>query len=502
MYNNNLRIKIIILVSSIVIFFGSLYFYNLHVVQDRAHLCAVVEKYRVCFTEDVLFYNEYEDIHYFPLDETYENKEMIFTISNKNHLRKYYLNDKKFNNNKIKVNYNEKIVFEEKASDNNYITKIKFTKVPIISINSNEEILNDYVNTKFELIDVFTTSKKNTITNLNANMRIRGNSSRIFDKKGYRLEFTNKKYTKTRNVSLLDMYDDDDWVLLSLYTDEAKIRNTLAFDMWNEISDQSLNGRFVELYINGDYRGLYDLREPINRKKLNLAKTTSKNSGILIKDTDWRSNNFEFDEAALIGELHGTFEIKYPNDPSLYPTYYKNILPKIKYFYEPVFTYDDLDENFNLENIVDFMIYIELIQGVDNISYGASKNVLFSMKNLEDKVSLVPWDLELSFGITWDGESSILSKKIPTEEYLLTPIKEVKDEKLKKYIKERYYYIRKTIDNQWLSDKILNYNQLLNESSIRDSNKWYEYDLEKETLYIENWFENRLELLDDFMEGY
>ena len=95
----------------------------------------------------------------------------------------------------------------------------------------------------------------------------RGNTSWVYyEKKGYQIEFEEP-------TSILGMSKAKKWVLLANACDDSMIRNMIAFDLAAEM-DMSYTPRFeyVNLWIDGDYRGLYIIGEKveISETRLNL----------------------------------------------------------------------------------------------------------------------------------------------------------------------------------------------------------------------------------------
>ncbi len=93
-----------------------------------------------------------------------------------------------------------------------------------------------------------------------ANIRVRGNSTAVTEKKPFRLKFDKKR----NMLGLNDGAKCKSWCLMADYYDYSLMRNSLAFRMCGEL----LNGysfasdcTWVELYVNGDYRGVYLLCE-------------------------------------------------------------------------------------------------------------------------------------------------------------------------------------------------------------------------------------------------
>ena len=85
----------------------------------------------------------------------------------------------------------------------------------------------------------------------------RGNTSWDAPKKSFNLELSSE-------ASFLGMQAAENWILTANYYDGAYIRNALGFWLADEAgSECSIDSRFVDLYVNGEYRGLYQLMERV-----------------------------------------------------------------------------------------------------------------------------------------------------------------------------------------------------------------------------------------------
>ena len=88
-------------------------------------------------------------------------------------------------------------------------------------------------------------------------IRGRGNSTWIMPKKPYRLKLDKK-------TALLGMAADKDWALLANYSDKTLMRNSVAFCMSRILGMAwTPDSRYVELTLNGDYVGSYQLTEHV-----------------------------------------------------------------------------------------------------------------------------------------------------------------------------------------------------------------------------------------------
>lgn len=97
----------------------------------------------------------------------------------------------------------------------------------------------------------------------------RGNSTWRRDKTPYLL-------TLSGDGNLLDMGSAKKWVLLANAYDETNLNNKLIFDLASQVNfEWSPDCQFVDLYLNGEYNGLYLLAEKIevspSRLDINIA---------------------------------------------------------------------------------------------------------------------------------------------------------------------------------------------------------------------------------------
>ena len=99
----------------------------------------------------------------------------------------------------------------------------------------------------------------------NASIKGRGNGSWNADKKSYLLTFGDR-------VSLFGMRRSDKYVLLANAADETNLRNKIIYDIANAVFEEwTPRCEYVDLYLNGEYNGLYLLCEKIEATEEKLA---------------------------------------------------------------------------------------------------------------------------------------------------------------------------------------------------------------------------------------
>lgn len=107
-----------------------------------------------------------------------------------------------------------------------------------------------------------------------AGTHVRGQTSAGFPQRPYALEWWNSD-DKDKDVPMLGMPADSDWVLYSPYNEETLMRNAVVYNTMYQWAGQGagMRSRFVEVFFNqasgtmayADYRGIYLLVEKIKR---------------------------------------------------------------------------------------------------------------------------------------------------------------------------------------------------------------------------------------------
>ncbi len=95
-------------------------------------------------------------------------------------------------------------------------------------------------------------------------IEIRGHFSSTFPQKPYDVE-TRDDPGNNRNVPLLGMPAENDWILLSNYNDKSFLRNWLAFELYRRMGHYAPRAVLCEVTLNSAYRGLYVFTEKIKR---------------------------------------------------------------------------------------------------------------------------------------------------------------------------------------------------------------------------------------------
>ena len=140
-----------------------------------------------------------------------------------------------------------------------------FTGLPVLWIETEDraEITSKevYTNAHLRLVENVRTRSAGEVTEADMMIKGRGNSTWSMPKKPYAIKFE-------KGCSLVDEPEDKSWVLLANYTDKTSLRNQTAFYM-GSISNLDYTPRFhyVELILNGQYNGTYQLGDKLKTGK-------------------------------------------------------------------------------------------------------------------------------------------------------------------------------------------------------------------------------------------
>ncbi len=136
---------------------------------------------------------------------------------------------------------------------------VVFGKIPLLLIETEQgrKITDDEVYTNCT-VSVTNCEADYELAGAAAGIRIRGNSTQMYEKKPYRIKFEEKQ-----QVLGLSEGAHKSWVLLAEFNDPSLLRNLITYRFANALSGISYatDCALVEVYLNGEYEGVYLLAE-------------------------------------------------------------------------------------------------------------------------------------------------------------------------------------------------------------------------------------------------
>lgn len=391
-----------------------------------------------------------------------------------------------------------------------------------------ENIGDDYLNGTLRVTDP-ENLEGDTLNNIK--IKWRGSSAKYFDKKAYAIKILDSEGEKT-DVSFFRLREDNAWILDAASIDHSRIRNRVSTDLWNDFSSKpyyiddepealtGTRGHFVEVIINGEYRGLYCMSEKLDRKQLKLKKIKDSTvRGILFKAETWSTAcwwGHDFTEyLPPVNNSSATWEgwaMEYPNiDEDGYISW-DLLYNFIKYLYNlPTNSTNimaNIGEHIDLATYRDWYLLVQLMAGTDNQAKNSYVYCYNSQKST--KLGFAPWDMEGTWGRKYNSDFISAEEPMPNHEVVSGLFQRLSlDNAWTKSISERYAQLRQNcFQADSLKKRFQDYhNQLrLCGAERRETQLWgnvpffqstIHLDFDAEESYIEQWIDGRLKYLDN-----
>ena len=236
-------------------------------------------------------------------------------------------------------------------------------------------------------------------------MKIRGNSSSRFDKKQYRLTFVeNDDPTVHRNMKVMGMPSNSEWVLNGPFLDKTLLRNYLMYNLAGELMDWAPNLRFCEVFLDGKYQGVYIMLEAVkvseHRVKVTRVVEGRAATGYLVArervgDTRYPLDNF----GTYAGKTYNELGIAYPGPMTLDELRAEYVRQDIGRFEKALYSLDydepgrSYREYIDVQSFIDFYLLNEFSMNVDGGGLST-----YAHKDLRGKLVMGPvWDFNNGF---------------------------------------------------------------------------------------------------------
>ncbi len=363
---------------------------------------------------------------------------------------------------------------------------------PTIYLTCNDDLDNEnYSNCVFEL-DSSESSER--IDPLNAEIKIRGETSATYPKKGYRLQLS-------KGEPLLGMRDDADWQLFASYYDYTRLKVKLSFNLWRNLLPENPtailpSSRYVLLYLNGNFQGLYLLAEKNDRKLLRFDEEPISppfnESSLIFQAKDPSNFSYYYPE---------NWEQDYPDNNLIMDEIMTKLITFMNNttnstFFNPM---NGIYSKFDEVNLIDFFLYNFFILHIDFWD----KNYFIARNTHPNKFFLVPWDFDLSFGqnasdpilaYDEDPEAEIHEKNLLYDRLL-------KNDTFRQNCSARWKELRSPDSNVWSNESIFRIlSRIYSECRIYlqvDLNIWNPpYNSEVYVNQLKEWITDRLEFCD------
>ena len=219
-----------------------------------------------------------------------------------------------------------------------------------------------------------------------ASFKVRGNSTALAEKKPFTFKFAKKK-------DVLGMGKGKKWALLANCFDPTLMRNYIAFDIARELDiDYTSNQKYVELWVDGVFKGCYTLMEPVQEGKDRVDIDIESNNGMKDFLIEYEYNRDE--EGVTYIKSNGyRFALSEPEEPNEEQLAY--IQEKVDTLTSAILSknYETMASVTNIESFAKLYLVNEFVKNVDSnyssVYYYYKDGVFYAGP---------PWDYDLASG--------------------------------------------------------------------------------------------------------
>ena len=193
----------------------------------------------------------------------------------------------------------------------------RLTNLPTVSIHTKNNVEPYDKEHNINALITIVNEQGNKVQTDSGTVRLRGNSSIKFPKKPYRIKFNKKRKVLDAPAKAKK------WTLINNYGDKTLMRNLLAFELSRCLNmPYTPYGKSVDVVLNGEYKGNYQLCDHIDVKKNRVEldtladKSGDQNSTAFLMEVDARAST----EKCWFKSEKGTpVTIHYPDDDEITP---------------------------------------------------------------------------------------------------------------------------------------------------------------------------------------
>lgn len=416
------------------------------------------------------------------------------------------------------------------------------SNLPLILINTNGQTIVDEPKITADMGIIFNgEGVRNNLSdpwnhyNGKIGIEIRGHSSQMFPMKSYSIELRDAGGNSV-DKSLFGLPKESDWVLYAPYTDKTLMRNFLAYTISNELGRWAAHCRFVEVILNGDYKGIYVFMEKIKRGsgRVNIAKMASTDvtgdavtGGYIFsldKDPDGWFSSFAVPYSTTQSKRQ--FSYVYPKLENIVPAqknYIKSFVDSFEYalaspdYQDPV---KGVRQFADIPSFIDYFIVNEVSRNVD--AYRLSSYFYKDRNSRNRKIFAGPvWDYDLAFrnanycsGSDISGWAYQFNMVCPGDGAGLVPFwwyRLMEDSAFQSSLRCRWKQVRQTsLSNQRILFLIDSISNLVNEAQKRHFTRWpvlgqyiwpnpqpIPASYAEEIIALKAWIESRLQWIDE-----
>lgn len=382
-------------------------------------------------------------------------------------------------------------------------------ELPVVLINTETgkdvKSKTEYINAEISMFE-----KGSTSSFWEAEIRGRGNNTWGYPKKSYKIKFSNKQQPFG-----LGEGDDRIWVLLANHCDQSLLRNHFAFELADSFDRIAFapDSMSVDVYLNGEYRGVYLLAEEIKvaGDRVDVSKDmTQADTGFLVELSAYAQGDWIFN----VGTRQYQVRSDLSDDPQIATQQFKFIADYMNKCWEAVRSGNraEIEKYMDIDAYVDTYLVEEITKNLD-----LGWDSYYLHKDKGGKLVLGPmWDFDLAYGNSNEGCEyyTDIYAGIDSRNGLGNPwyVEASKNEWFRELVVKRWDEVFESVVSK-LPDKILAEGKRGYNAYKRNFIKWPIFgtrqNRETEFItrlknykehyeYFAEWVKNRIEWLDDY----
>ena len=358
----------------------------------------------------------------------------------------------------------------------------------------------------------------------------RGATSMLYDKKSLEVAFIEAGTGDDLEVNLLGIREGlDKYILDATASDRSHLRNRVAMDLFGRFARlpyatdydrrYSTVGRFVEVWIEGEYEGLFCLSDRVNRKLMGCKKPQNGVvSGVLYKCGSYDDGAFLISDGTTPDTSStewNSWSMKYPNEVSAAAWQPLQQLMDAPWDEVPDSDYAGLvEEHFYWDNLVDVYLFT-IALAIGDMGY---KNCYLACPNTvaDSRFVVVLWDLDHSFGSTWNAAymNTPVTLRGQSNLWRVHPYKRLMEDDgtgFKAALAERWYELRDSVLSvENVTAVVQGYATLLDSTQgwQHDREKWdgnpiaFYPSAQQEAAYMIAWYSQAHQRLSELLAPY
>ena len=214
------------------------------------------------------------------------------------------------------------------------------------------------------------------------------------------------------------MAEDSEWILNGPFLDKTLMRNKLAYDVSREIMEWAPDTRYCELFLNGEYQGVYLAVEPVTngagRLRLSRLGLLSGNTAFIVKrEREGTEQTALRSYGTTEGKTQNELFLEYPAADKVTPREISWVTKRISDFERALYQEDFAEKGdylnyIDVDNFVDYYIINEVFMNID-----AGSVSTYVYEELNGKMRLAVWDFN-------NALDNYQISGLSTEEFVLT----------------------------------------------------------------------------------